>query len=480
MTPSGAAQKQPQNLDEWTELLRVQEMPIFSNTAHNIYAALDDRNKGAFELATVILQDPNLTAKLLKVGSSPYYNPSKQKMSTVSRAIVILGAEVIRELTLTCSFFEAMLSSTNKDRANREIAQALHAAVQAKGLALILGDTSPEEVFVAALLHNIGHIAFWCSSDPQSIKIHEQIEKSGLNPREAEKKVLGFTLQDLGKKLSKSWCLSGLIEEAIASPDSTEKRVQMVQLGHQICEALKSGRDSEAMQDCLKKVAAFSGLSPETLKAKIDKNTAEAVHIARQFGANDASQFISTEASLARLEEAEDEKPDKKQLQFQILQDISSHISGRIDLNNLFEMVLEGIHRGVEMDRTLFMLLSPDKQTLNEKFSLGWQKTALDPKIRIHNSEPTANLLFHALPQPEGAWLFPEQHHALYSQQIRQQFGEHECFVFPVYAENKTVGLIYCDHSVHGLPLTREDFIATKHFAKQAHIGLTLYCMKNH
>jgi HD-like signal output (HDOD) protein len=83
MTPNGAAQKPPQSLDEWAELLRVQEMPIFSNTAHNIYAALDDRHKGAVELASVILQDPNLTAKLLKVGSSPYYNPSKQKMNTV-------------------------------------------------------------------------------------------------------------------------------------------------------------------------------------------------------------------------------------------------------------------------------------------------------------------------------------------------------------------------------------------------------------
>lgn len=477
---TAAAQKPPQSLDEWTELLRVQEMPIFSNTAHNIYAALDDRNKGALELATVILQDPNLTAKLLKVGSSPYYNPSKQKMSTVSRAIVVLGAEVIRELTLACSFFEAMLSSTNKDRANREIALALHAAVQAKDLALSMADTSPEEVFVAALLHNIGHIAFWCSGNPQSKKVHEQIERSGLNTREAEKKVLGFTLQDLGKKLSKSWCLSGLIEDAIAKPESADKRVQMVQLGHQICEALKSGSDSEAMQACLAKVAAFSGGSAEKLKARIAKNTLEAVHIARQFGANDASKFITSEPLLNKADEADEEKVDKKQLQFQILQDISSHISGRIDLNSLFEMVLEGIHRGVEMDRTLFMLLSPDKQTLNEKFSLGWRKTTLEEKIRIHNSEPTANLMFHALQQQEGVWQFPEQHQAQYSPQIQQTIGKFECFIFPVYAEHKTVGLIYCDHSIHGLPLTREDFIAAQHFAKQAHIGLTLYCMKNH
>ncbi|WP_256361022.1 HDOD domain-containing protein [Methylomonas koyamae] len=188
----GGSQKAPETLEDWTELLRAQEMPIFSNTAHNIYAALDDRKKGAMELATVILQDPNLTAKVLKVGSSPYYNPSKQKMSTVSRAIVVLGAEIIRELTLACSFFEAILSSNDKNRANREIAKALHAAVQAKNIALTVGDVSPEEVFVAALLHNLGHVAFWCSADPHSKKAHAAIEKSGLDSAEAEKKSSAF------------------------------------------------------------------------------------------------------------------------------------------------------------------------------------------------------------------------------------------------------------------------------------------------
>ncbi len=473
-------QNPPQTLDEWTEVLRAQEMPIFSNTAHNICVSLDDRKKGAIELATVILQDPSLTAKLLKVGNSPYYNPSKQKMSTVSRAIVILGAEVIRELTLACSFFEAILSSSNKDRANREIAVAIHAAVQARDLAVSMRDSSPEEVFIATLLHNIGHIAFWCSGGPESRKIHDLIEKSGLKNSEAEKKILGFTLQELGKKLSKSWHLGGLIEDAIANPDSSNQRIQMVQMGHQICEALKAGADSELMNTCLEKLAAFSGQTKEALKNKIEKNTLEAVHIARQFGANDASTYISTDAALSKTDEADEEKVDKKQLQFQILQDISSHISGHIDLNGLFEMVLEGIHRGVEMDRTLFMLISPDKQTLNEKFSLGWQKKSAEQKIHIYNSELTPNLLFNALHEQEGVWQFPTQQPALYSQQIQQHIGKHECFIFPVHAENKIVGVIYCDHSIRGLPLSREDFVAAQHFAKQAHIGLTLYCMKNH
>ncbi len=468
--------KQLQSIDEWTEVLRAQEMPIFSNTAQKIYATLDDRKKGAMDLASIILQDPNLTAKLLKVGNSPYYNPSKQKMSTVSRAIVILGAQVIRELTLACSFFESILSSSNKERANQEIAQAIHAAVQARELAIALHDPSPEEVFIAALLHNIGHVAFWCSTHEQATQIHELIAKSGLVPRDAEKKVLGFTLQDLGKKLSKSWHLGGLIEEAISQPESLDRRIQTVQIGSQICEAIQAGWESEAMEECVSKLQQLSGESDEVIKTRLKQNTAKAIDIARQFGAQDASRFINAEIVVAVVEDSHEEQLDKKQIQFQVLQDITSHISGDIDLNVLFEMVLEGIHRGVAMDRTLFMLLGPDKKSLNEKISLGWLK---ETKIHIYHSESSENLFFHALHDRDGAWLKAEQDTALYTPQIAEHIGRHDCFVFPIQVEGKSIGLIYCDRSIHHQPLKAEDFSAAKHFAKQAHIGLTLYRMKN-
>lgn len=473
--------KQPQSMDDWVALLQVEEMPIFSNTAQQIYVAMEDKKKGALELGAVILQDPNLTAKLLKVGNSPYYNPSRQKISTVSRAIVILGMEMIRELTLACSFFESILSSADKDMANQEIAQAIHAAVQARELAIILRDQSPEEVFVAALLNNIGHVAFWCSSNKRALQLHQQIAASSLDAAEAEKQILGFSLADLGKKLSKSWHLGGLIEEAIRHPDALDKRIQTVCMGSRICQAIKQGWDSEALQSCLREVQKLSGESVEVIKAKIKTNTANAVDIARQFGAHDASQFIGLEIGVQLVEACEEESlPDKKQIQFQVLQDITSHISGNINLNVLFEMVMEGIHRGVGMDRTLFMLLGPDKKSLNEKISLGWQKPDVNEKIQVLDTNAKADLLFHTLQDRDGMWLKPNRHAALYTAQITACFGQHECFVFPIQVQAKPIGLIYCDRGLNKQALTQEDFSVANHFVKQAEIGLTLFRMKNH
>lgn len=471
--------QQPQSLQEWTELLRVEELPIFSNTAQKIYAALDDKKKGAMELASIILQDPNLTTKLLRVSNSPYYNLSRQKISTVSRAVVMLGVSLIRELTLACSFFEAILSSLDKERANKEIAYAIHSAVQAREMAILMRDDSPEEIFIAALLHNIGHIAFWCSSHKRSVEVHKLIDSSGLEQKKAEREVLGFTLAELGKKLSKSWCLGGLIVEAMCHPDSLDKRIQTVRIGSRICDAIAQGWDSAAMADCLANLEQLCGQPRELIQPRIKANIAKAVDIARQFGAHDATRFISPELRVA-VADVPEECLDRKQIQFQVMQDITSHISGKIDLNVLLEMALEGVHRGVDMDRTLFMLLAPDKKALNEKISLGWQSRGDAEKIRIANNDVTGNLLFYALSDQEGLWFTPKQHLALYTKQIEKHFGQHDCFVFPIHVEQKPIGLIYCDRASSHRVLSAEDFSAAKYFAKQTQIGLTLYRMQNH
>jgi transcriptional regulator with GAF, ATPase, and Fis domain len=230
----------------------------------------------------------------------------------------------------------------------------------------------------------------------------------------------------------------------------------------------------------LRKLGKLTGEPSAAIITKIKQNTANAIKIARKFGAHDASKFISSDITVTADEESDGQKPDKKQILLQILQDISNHISGDIDLNQLFEMVLEGIHRGVEMDRTLFLLLSPDKRTLNEKISLGWHKHLGEQKVHVHNNEVNSNLCFYALHHEEGLWIDPQHYQALFTAQIMHTIGRNKCFIFPVYVEHKPIGLIYTDRGINNAPLNQDDFTAAKHFARQANIGLTLYTIKKH
>lgn len=466
-------------LHEWTHRLCNEEMPIFSNTALRIHDVLSDDKKGAMELASVILQDPNLTVKVLKISNSPNYNPARHKMITVSRAIIMIGSEIIRELTLACSFFEAILSSTNKQQVNEEIARAVHAAVHAKSIAIAAKDISPEEVFIATLLNRIGRISFWCFCGEHGERIQALIYKGDCSREEAEKQVLGFKLTELDESLCKAWELGGLIEEAVkAGALSKQPRVDFVQLGYEVTEALKEGSVSKKYANCVRKIEAFTKQSARVITEQFQDNTRLAADIARQFGAADAA--IILKKSLNQTVDFEEESSiiDKKQMQFHISQEITSIISGQIDINLLLETVLEGIHRGIGMDRTVFSLLVADKQSLKEKLSLGWRKAVFEHKVIFNISATPLNLFAHALSATHAFWAKPADHARLYTLRDINVIGKNECFMMPIFSNKTPIGLIYSDRAFSNETLSKEDFDAFKYFTQQVNIGLAIYRMQ--
>ncbi|MGR9012561.1 MAG: HDOD domain-containing protein [Gammaproteobacteria bacterium] len=468
---------EPLTLNGWTHVLCNEEMPIFSNTALSIHDILSDDRKGAMELASVILQDPNLTVKLLKISNTPHYNPSRQKMVTVSRAIIMIGSEVIRELTLVCSFLECILSATNKKQANEEIAQAIHAAVHAKAIAIATNDASPEEVFIATLLNHIGSISFWCFCGEQGERIQALIKDGSYSREEAEKKVLGFKLTELGASLSKAWKLGSLVEESI-KPKALNKnpRVGLVQLGYEITEAIKEGAGSKKYAACVRKIELLTNQSRKVITETLRDNTNTASDIACQFGATDAAMLIQNR--LVQADDLEGSAPvviDKKQLQFQISQDITSIISDQFDINLLLETVLEGIHRGIGMDRTIFSLLVSDKRSLKEKLSLGWRKETYEHKVVFNVMDAPINLFSHALSGTQAFWAKPSINAKMYTLRDINVVGKNECFMMPIMSNKMPIGLIYADRGFSNESLSEEDFNAFKYFAQQANIALTLY-----
>jgi hypothetical protein len=136
---------------------------------------------------------------------------------------------------------------------------------------------------------------------------------------------------------------------------------------------------------------------------------------------------------------------------------------------------MEGIHRATGMDRTLFVVLSPDRRELKEKSTLGWPIDA-NAAIRISISGEN-NLFSHAIRQPEALWLKPERDRRiadLYSRQILDQIGQFECFTARLALNGKPIGLLYADKIHNKNPLTQQNFESFSLFARQANIALAL------
>ncbi|MDT8406558.1 MAG: HDOD domain-containing protein [Methylococcales bacterium] len=468
-------------LQHWSQRLQDQDMPIFSDTAEKIRKFRDDDVKSAMDLASMIINDPNLTAQILRLSNSPYYNPSRQKILTISRAIVVLGWQLLYRLTLACSFFESILPKAKTDRVHQEIGLAIHAAVQAKAMAVANKDSVCEEIFIAALLHRIGHISFWCFSEHEGEKIHQLILQ-GLSAEEAEHQVLGFTLKQLNQTLISAWELGGLIEAAAADKKSTHPhQVEMVLLGHDLTQVLQQGKQDKDYQAIIDRLSRVLNSPKSKAEKFIENNTELAVQLASRLGAEQAAKAIShldsSNAASALTRPDSEQAPDHHVIRLHLLQEIGQLLVGGVDINLLLETILEGLQRGLDMDRSLFAVLTPDRSKLVEKSVMGWRKPLYQSKLAMPVITREPNLLDTALTKETGLLINPDNNPEQYHPVICKTLGRHECLVMAIRSNDKPIGLMYCDRAYRTTPvsISQEDYQSFCHFVQQANIGLALY-----
>jgi HD-like signal output (HDOD) protein len=112
------------------------------------------------ELEALIEQDPALCSKVLRLANSPFYGGRKQ-VGSIRDAIVMVGTEPLKLLTVACGVSAAFESVPGVDLAGFW-RHAHSTAVLAKALALRFS-LPGDEAFLAGLFHMVGHLILCCS-----------------------------------------------------------------------------------------------------------------------------------------------------------------------------------------------------------------------------------------------------------------------------------------------------------------------------
>ena len=132
-------------IEYWVSRLALEDMPLFSRTVQHVAGMANRDNSSFSELAWSILEDPALTSRVLKLANSMYYNPYFKRITTVSRAVMRLGTNAIKEICLAISLIESVLSGLRKEKVAVEVARSFHAAVQARKMAIRMRLPDPKK-----------------------------------------------------------------------------------------------------------------------------------------------------------------------------------------------------------------------------------------------------------------------------------------------------------------------------------------------
>ena len=478
-----AITKRP-SLKEWVQRIRDEEMPIFGHTVQRIISVAEDDEASANQLAQVVLQDASMTTRVLKLVNTTYYKTREESISTISRAVVLLGFDTVRNMCLSISLVDAFVRGNARDHLTYELARAIHAAVQARAIAIQRGDNSPEEVFIATLLYHIGDMAFWCFSEHQADELDTLMQQPGYTPELAQVEVLGFRLSELSSSLAQEWRLSPLLKEVLNTPQPGYARHLNITLAHELArKAERHGWQAVQTKEVEERIARLIAQDEKAARERLHHNAREAAHIAGHFGAASASKAIPLPGLYMdeRLPTAEQAivpqylEPDGM-LQLKILRELTQMLESTRNLNTVMELILEGIYRGVGMDRTLFALVTPNRRELRGKFALGHDAQALNESFHFLKHPQQQNLFFDLLEQGEEVWFDP-QHNAQLRQSvggaITRAVGTQAFFVAPIIVSGKRIGVFYADRAPSQRELDQDAFESFQLMVSQANMGLS-------
>lgn len=461
----------------WVEKACERELPVLSGTLGELEKALSNDEYSSFALARVILQDPPLTAKVLRVSNSAFYNPGGRPISMVSRAVMILGFDAVRSICTSIAIIEALLSGVSRGRLLDEIARALHAAVVARFLARHRQDPAPEEVFVSTLLQRVGHMVFWSLGGPEVEALDEALKEMPEGGDSLEAELLGFPLRKLSSALCVAWRLP-----SIPSGEGTrsESRKSMEDLAWAVAKEAPRGWGSAGLHRVARDVAWLLSCDEAQAVETLRKLASEASDYAMALGSKDVAVRIPS-PTLANLEVGQDNDPsamgeEDRGAELQVLQEITSSLLDRLDVNSILQMVLEGIHRGVGMDRTALAILDPRSGEVRCKLALGKGRREFMEKFRfpIRTTQPHA--LTEIVDKCGSQILDPGEKApgTRYSHPVYELFHDSPFIAQAVAVGGRTLGLFVADRHGSRRPIDQDTWDNFRLLGRQADIALTL------
>jgi len=210
-------------------------IPALENTVTAVLSDLNNFRKGHRDVAARIVEDAALTQRVLKLANSAMYAAFANSAGSVSAAVIILGADAVLHIVLGTAMITA---------AQLEEDESLSKVLLSAELARSAYEERSEDVSIAALMFDLG--ALMANRYlPQEMKaVHLQALK-GTGAEQAERAVLGMTLQEIGAAVASRWKLPGSIVSIIdGSGDAT--LVEVARFSRDVSALIYSGQVEEA------------------------------------------------------------------------------------------------------------------------------------------------------------------------------------------------------------------------------------------
>jgi HD-like signal output (HDOD) protein len=189
-------------------------LPSVPHVYLEITRAAGQPNSTLDDISEIVERDPALVAKVLQVVNSAYFG-LRRELSSIRQAVQYLGADILKGLALGGQVFGTARIKPFEGFSLEGLQQhSLHTARLARRL--VGGQTGLDDVFTAAIVHDVGQIVLAAGQREQFAEVRRRARAERRAYHEVELETFGASHAGIGAYLLGMWGLPFPIVEAAA------------------------------------------------------------------------------------------------------------------------------------------------------------------------------------------------------------------------------------------------------------------------
>jgi serine/threonine protein kinase len=468
------------------------DFPALSDAISRIQRLTQSENESLASLSNEILKDVAVTQKLLRlVNTAQYQHAGGGGISTVSRAVALIGFAGIRNLALSLVLLERMENKGHAQRLREDFLRSLMAASLARELCA--NPREAEEAFLGAMLHHLGRTLteFYFPEEADAVRRLVGAAEEGrppLSEAAASTQVLGMSYEGLGLGVARQWGLPASLQRSMRRPggdapaklieDSAERQRWLARASNDMADLILNTPPEQAhakVRALAQRHARALGVSAETFEQAAD--TARQ-HLAQMTEALELRLPRESRAQrlLAPLAPSPHDSLTAHELAPTLvlertavgapadaaragellaagIQEITDAMVDSVQLNAVLRMIMETMYRALGLRRVIFCLRDGRGQTLTGRLGVGADIERLVPLLRVDLTAQPPDLL-GAICLKGVDTLIQDARAANIASRLpawfNSEFGAQSFLLLPLVLKGAPLGLIYADHARAG------------------------------
>jgi HD-like signal output (HDOD) protein len=480
------------SLDKWMQKLWPRELPVLTRTEVELARLAPRADKvSAQEIASIILHDPMMTLNVLQLANSRRSRRFGSEITTVEHAVMMLGVPPFFNHFNKLDRLEQQFQGREKilSSALQVISRSHHAACHAWDWAVLRKDIKAEEVYIAALLADMGELLLWLAEADSAQQIMELVRSQAVSVEAAQQEVLGCSMPDLVQAIGAAWHVPEMLLNLMDHRQSNNPRVLVASLAVMLAHHTEAGWYEAAALADYEAVAALMHMPHEEMVAEIHQTAVRCARHWEWFHVRPAAAWLPLLPGAWPVEQARSEAsatpqtvpetstdaclvPQLQKLEHS-MREVASHLDGSLNLHDMLSLVMKGMRDGIALNRVVFALLSADQGTLKAKYVVGAE--ADSPLRKLELDMDGKHLFARLMEKMQGLWYRAANRATLdplIPDFLRQQIGDGEFFAMSVFVRGKPVGLFYADRKHGSCELDEHSYEEFKQLCLRAAQGL--------